>query len=66
MLDYSVYPLAPALLTRPWGGSRLRQLYEMKCHTSERIGESWEVAARPAGHSTVAAGLLRGAKMGML
>lgn len=63
---YSVFPLAPILLTRPWGGSRLKQRYGKECPINERIGESWEVADRPIGQSTIAAGLLRGAEMGML
>ena len=64
--DYSVCPLAPVLLARPWGGSRLRQLYGKECQTNERIGESWEVADRPVGQSTVAAGPLRGVQIGKL
>jgi mannose-6-phosphate isomerase len=44
----------------------LRQLYGKECQINERIGESWEVADRPTGQSTVTAGLLRGAKIGML
>jgi mannose-6-phosphate isomerase len=64
--DYSIFPLAPVLLARPWGGSRLRQLYGKECQTNERIGESWEVVDRPIGQSTVTAGPLRGATIGNL
>lgn len=64
--DCSVFPLNPIFLTRPWGGSRLRQLYSKECPLDEHVGESWEVADRPSGQSMVSAGPLRGAMLGEL
>lgn len=64
--DCSVFPLNPIFLTRPWGGSRLRQLYSKECPLDERVGESWEVADRPSGQSVVSTGPLRGAMLGEL
>ena len=55
------YPLlcAPVFKPKIWGGRRMEAFYEknLPCGT---IGESWEVADLPEGHSTIANGPLAG------
>jgi len=56
------YPLLcePHVQPRVWGGRRLAELYDKPCPTDEPIGELWEVADLPEGHSTIGNGELLG------
>lgn len=50
----------PHVQPRVWGGRRLAELYRKACPPDEPIGELWEVADLPEGHSTIANGELAG------
>lgn len=51
--------LKPAFKDYLWGGTRLREVYGKECDF-DRVAESWELSAHPAGESVVAAGLYEG------
>ena len=56
-----LYPLLfdPILKEKIWGGNTLRKKYGREL-SSDRIGESWDVACHPNGTSVVANGPLKG------
>ncbi|NUQ00747.1 MAG: class I mannose-6-phosphate isomerase [Armatimonadetes bacterium] len=61
-----LYPLlcVPHCQPRIWGGRRLAELYGKALPPDEPIGETWEVADLPEGHSTIGNGRWQGAALG--
>lgn len=54
-----IVKLKPAFKDYLWGGTRLRDVYQKDCDY-DRVAESWELSAHPAGESVVAAGPYEG------
>ena len=57
-----LYPLTfrPVFKERVWGGRNLERLYRKPLPPAVRIGESWEISARPGDASVIANGPLAG------
>lgn len=60
-MDSKLYPFKcdPILKEKLWGGNQLRDFLG-KTTSSNKFGESWEVASLPEGNSTIANGRYRG------
>lgn len=50
-----IIKLKPAFKDYLWGGTRLREVYQKDCNY-DRVAESWELSAHPAGESVVDTG----------
>jgi mannose-6-phosphate isomerase len=52
--------LEPVLKPKPWGGRSLEQLFNRQLPEGEKIGESWELCARPNDSNIILSGPLSG------
>lgn len=52
--------LEPVLKAKPWGGRNLTRLFGRGLAPGEKIGESWELCARPGDSNIIASGPLSG------
>jgi len=59
-LSIAPFLLEPILKPKPWGGRNIERLFGRELPAGEKIGESWEVSARPGDSNIVASGLNAG------
>ncbi len=55
-MSITPFLLEPLLKPKPWGGRSLERLFNRKLPEGAKIGESWEVSARPGDSSVIATG----------
>jgi len=59
-MELSPFLIEPILKTKPWGGRRLGEIFGRELPGSEKIGESWELSARPADSNRIISGPFSG------
>ncbi len=59
-MDIAPFLLEPVLKPKPWGGRSLERLFGRSLPEGEKIGESWELSARPDNSNVIASGPLAG------